>query len=141
MKFKLLLGQFTWGNKPKHVNNFFCFQKFADNAKQCFALTPQANFPNNNLNFTEGEGDGIKSRILFKIFSTLSKSVWSYCVFRSSYLSYSYLDSVTTLCAMCSLFEDSRSINSKFSSAVIMFFATFPSQTLWIKMNPQRNIF
>ena len=85
-----------------------------------FPLHLKQTFPPIIWIFTEGEGGGIKSRILFKIFSTLSKSVWSYCVFRSSYLSYSYLDSVTTLCAMCSLFEDSRSINSKFSSAVIM---------------------
>ena len=26
-------------------------QKFVDNAKQCFAFTPQANFPAHNLNF------------------------------------------------------------------------------------------
>ena len=30
------------------------FQKFVDNAQQCFALLPQVNFPVNNLNFTEG---------------------------------------------------------------------------------------
>ena len=29
----------------------FCFQKFVDNAQQCFAFTPQANFPVHNLNF------------------------------------------------------------------------------------------
>ena len=29
----------------------FCFQKFVDNAQQCFAFTPQANFPAHNLNF------------------------------------------------------------------------------------------
>jgi hypothetical protein len=28
-----------------------CFQKFVDNAQQCFAFTPQANFPVHNLNF------------------------------------------------------------------------------------------
>ena len=35
------------------------FQKFVDNAQQCFALLPQVNFPVNNLNFTEG----IESRL------------------------------------------------------------------------------
>ena len=29
----------------------FCFQKFVNNAQQCFAFTPQANFPTHNLNF------------------------------------------------------------------------------------------
>ena len=34
----------------------FCFQKFVDIAQQCFALLPQVNFP-------EGEGDGIETRL------------------------------------------------------------------------------
>ena len=29
----------------------FCFQKFVDNVQQCFAFTPQENFPACNLNF------------------------------------------------------------------------------------------
>ena len=29
----------------------FCFQKFLDNAEQCFVFMPQGNFPANNLNF------------------------------------------------------------------------------------------
>ena len=29
----------------------FCFLKFVDNTQQCFAFTPQANFPAHNLNF------------------------------------------------------------------------------------------
>ena len=33
------------------VNKLFCFQKFVDNTQQCFAFTPQANFPAHNLNF------------------------------------------------------------------------------------------
>ena len=54
--------------------------KFVDNAQQCFAFTPQANFPANSLNFTEGESDGIKSRLPFKIFSTLTKRhILNYC--------------------------------------------------------------
>ena len=35
---------------------------------KCFAFTPQANFPSHNLNFTEGEGDGIESFYLSKSF-------------------------------------------------------------------------
>ena len=33
------------------VNIFFSFQKFVDNAKQCFTCTPQAHFAAPNLNF------------------------------------------------------------------------------------------
>ena len=40
-------------------------KKIVDNAQQCFAFTPQANFPAH-----EGEGDGIKFRLPFKIFLT-----------------------------------------------------------------------
>ena len=29
----------------------FCSQMFVDNSQQCFAFTPQANFPTHNLNF------------------------------------------------------------------------------------------
>ena len=29
----------------------FEYKKFVDNAQQCFAFTPQANFPAHNLNF------------------------------------------------------------------------------------------
>ena len=49
----------------------FCFQKFVDNTHQCFSFTPQANFPPLIWIFTEDEGDGIESRLSFKIFSTL----------------------------------------------------------------------
>ena len=35
-----------------------------DIPKQFFALSPQLNFPANNLNFTEGEADGIKFRLV-----------------------------------------------------------------------------
>ena len=45
--------------------NFF-FQQFVDYNQQSFAFTPQANFP-----ITEGECDGMKSRLTFEIFSTL----------------------------------------------------------------------
>ena len=50
----------------------FCSQKYIDNAQQCLAFTSQANFPAHILNFHWGEGDGIKFRIPFKIFYTLS---------------------------------------------------------------------
>ena len=52
--------------------NKLCYQRFVDRAQQCLAFTPQANFPRHDLNF-EGEGDGIKSRLPFKKFSTLNK--------------------------------------------------------------------
>ena len=44
----------------------FCFQKFVNNSQQCFAFTPQANFPPILWIFTEGEGDGIETRLPFK---------------------------------------------------------------------------
>ena len=49
-----MVGKITWGNKAKHcwvMSKTFCFQKFVDNDQQCFAFTPQANFPVKNLNF------------------------------------------------------------------------------------------
>ena len=38
------------------VNKLFCFQRFFDNAQQCFAFAPQANFPAHNLNFHWRDG-------------------------------------------------------------------------------------
>ena len=54
-KFKLLARKFTWGNK----------------AKRCWVMLT---FPPIIWIFTEGTGDGIKSRIPFKIFSTLRET-------------------------------------------------------------------
>ena len=45
----------------------FYFQTFVNNAQQYFAITPEASFPIIWI-FTEGEGDGIESRLPFKIF-------------------------------------------------------------------------
>ena len=36
---------------PLHVKQTFEYKKFVDNAQQCLAFTPQANFPAHNLNF------------------------------------------------------------------------------------------
>ena len=47
---------------------------FFNKTQQCFAFKPQTKFPAYNLNFTESEGDEIKSRLPFKIFSTLPLS-------------------------------------------------------------------
>ena len=41
----------TRQNNAGCCHQTFCFQKFVDNAQQCFVFTPQANFPANNLNF------------------------------------------------------------------------------------------
>jgi hypothetical protein len=61
------------GVKAKHCcPQTFEYTKFVDNDQQCFAFLPQANFPAHNLNFQgEGDGDEIKSRLSFIIFSTL----------------------------------------------------------------------
>ena len=50
--------------------NTFENKKFVDKPQKCFAFTPQANFPAHNSNFRSGEGDGIESRLPFKIFPT-----------------------------------------------------------------------
>ena len=39
------------GVKAKHCWMTFEYKKFVDNAEQCLAFTPQANFPGHNLNF------------------------------------------------------------------------------------------
>ena len=53
-KFKLWAGKFASDIKAKHSwmmsTNFF-FRMCVDNAQQCFAFTPEANFPAHNLNF------------------------------------------------------------------------------------------
>ena len=46
----------------------FCFQKFVDNAEQCFAFTPHANFPAHNLNFHWVKVMGSNSGYLLKSF-------------------------------------------------------------------------
>jgi len=50
-------------NIAGHCQQMFENKKFVDITKQCFALLPQVNFSANNLNFLEGEGDEIKSRL------------------------------------------------------------------------------
>ena len=50
----------------KHLKKKVCWYE-----NNVFAFTPQANFPPITGIFTEGEGDGIQSRLAFKIFSTL----------------------------------------------------------------------
>ena len=49
----------------------FCFQKFVDNAQQCFE--------------GEGEGDGIESRLPFKMFSTLPIMQLKVSISRNNY--------------------------------------------------------
>ena len=56
---------------PGDCQQTFENKKFVNIIQQCFAFTPQANFPAHNLIFTEGEGDGIEIMLPFKIFSTL----------------------------------------------------------------------
>ena len=67
----------NYGRKSLIRQNFdgwcqqtFCYQKFVDNAQQCFAFTRQANFPTHYLNFYWRWWDRIQAT--FKIFSTLT---------------------------------------------------------------------
>ena len=38
-------------NIARCCQQIFCFQKYVDIPRQCFAFTPQANFPAHSLNF------------------------------------------------------------------------------------------
>ena len=42
---------FFWPNIAGHGQQTLLNKKFVDNTQQCFASTPQANFPAHNLNF------------------------------------------------------------------------------------------
>ena len=59
----------------------FFIQKFVDNAQQCFASTPQANFPAHNLNLHWRWKWWDWIQIPFKIFSTLLTGIggWIHC--------------------------------------------------------------
>ena len=59
---------FTFGENSNYWRESLpgVFQKFVNKAQQSIAFTTKANFP------AEGEGDGIESRLPFKIFSTLT---------------------------------------------------------------------
>jgi hypothetical protein len=100
-KFKLFVGEFATcvclrckGETLLGVVNelffskvqTFCFQKFVDNPQQCFAFTPQANFPAHNLNFHSRWRwwDGIQDILLNLFYFTcmrnkISKTLWLHC--------------------------------------------------------------
>ena len=67
-KFKLWARKFTWGNKAKHY--WGMSTKFLL-SKVCLPLHLKQTFLPIIWIFTEDEGDGIESRLPFKIFSTL----------------------------------------------------------------------
>ena len=68
-KFKLWAGKFAWDIKENIAGS--CQQTFENKAIFCL-YTSSKFFPPIILIFTEGEGDGIGSRLPFKIFSTLT---------------------------------------------------------------------
>ena len=45
------ISRFEGKTLMDYVNKHLKIQKFVDNAQQCFAFTPQANFPARDLNF------------------------------------------------------------------------------------------
>ena len=47
----------------QNIGRCCSYSKIVDNAQQCFAFTPQANFPDYIWLFTAGEGDEIKYRL------------------------------------------------------------------------------
>ena len=71
VKIQIVGGKGVKAKIAGHCQQSFCFQKFVENAQQCFAFTPQANFPPIIWLFTDVEGDRTESRLPFKIFSTL----------------------------------------------------------------------
>ena len=74
-KFKFCLFEIIRQNIARWCQKTFYFQKFSDNAQQCYAFTPQANFPAHDLNFHWGWR--IESSLPFKILSTL---FWKICI-------------------------------------------------------------
>ena len=78
-KFKLLAGAFTWGNESKHCwvrsKSFLDFKSLLTTPSNVLPLHLKQTFPPIIWIFTEGEG--IESRLPFKIFSTLQKSYFS----------------------------------------------------------------
>ena len=76
-KFKILAGKFAWGAKAKHCcalsTNFF-FRGLLTKPSNVLPLHLKQTFQTIIWIFTEGEGDGIKFRLPFKIFSTLKGS-------------------------------------------------------------------
>ena len=52
-------------------NNLFIFKSLLTMPSNVLPQHLKQTFPAHNLNITEDEGDGIKSRLLFKILSTL----------------------------------------------------------------------
>ena len=72
-KFKLLAGKFTWCNQAKHcwiISTNFLFSKVCWQHPAMFWLYLKQTSPSIIWIFTEGEGDGIKFRLPFKILST-----------------------------------------------------------------------
>ena len=69
---------------------------FFNKTQQCFAFKPQTKFPAYNLNFTESEGDEIKSRLPFKIFSTLLIKIEV-----SNFILTAHLGNKLFLCLVC----------------------------------------
>ena len=53
VKIQIMAGKVCLKSKGRTLlcQQTFCFQNFVDNAQQCFAFTPQANFPAHNLTF------------------------------------------------------------------------------------------
>ena len=73
-KFKLLARKFTWGNKAKHcwVMSTIVFKSLLTMPSNGLPLLLKHTFPPIIWIFTEG--DGIESRLPFKIFSTLREN-------------------------------------------------------------------
>ena len=74
LKIQIMGGKFTWGNKAKHCwvmsKNFLFSKGLLATPSNVLSLHLKQTFPPIIWIFTEG--DGIKSRLPFKIFSTLT---------------------------------------------------------------------
>ena len=61
------------------VNKLFVFKSLLTTPRNVLPLRLNLTFPPLIWIFTKGEGDGIESRLPFKIFSTLSTALWVIC--------------------------------------------------------------
>ena len=76
MKIQIIVGKVYLRRKGKtllgDVNKRFVFKSLLTKPSNVLPLHLKQTFPPIVLIFTEGEGDGIESRLPFKIFSTLA---------------------------------------------------------------------
>ena len=130
-EFKLFARKFTWGNKAKHcwvMSTNFLFSKVCWQCPAMFNLytssTPMIWI------FTEDEGDGIKSRLPFKIFSTLNDIS---CISKFIYLLSSAWSSVGAVLTLLTLKLSVSALIAFKITAFIFYLNHFKFKVNWFK--------